>query len=1002
MLSEEKLQNKLFKIVVLKVITINNLIKKLLFLFTLFFVGFAAAQHPIYTQFSEKDDLPDIEFYNIAEDSKGFIWLAADKGFYRYDGNQFKIYTNKEKRGLSVFEPKEDSKGRIWCCNISGQFFYAENDELITFIDLGQETNWQLGNFLVTDKHLLVFSSTIIYKISLETKEIQKRMVVPNNLVGQPCQYGNEIYIATGKSILTLDLELNINKKLTSEAIYDDLTNRSLGKAVIAVYKGSTYLQFTDRNDFTTNLYQFDLNTGQYERIELEAKLKKSVISTLTFYNDEMLLSTSSGLWVYALEAKKIVYKNRYFKDEYISKVLVDKSENYWITTLRNGVFVIPNINNNTYDFPDDIQDFKCIEKINDSVFFFGTANGEAGFYNIKTNNVELIDLNNKTSITAVSYDAIQKILYISQQSQATIYDLKTKKSIISPLFRNVRSLSYMDENSLFYTNYQGASILKNRKTISRLRSLRAYIGFHDTINKNSYVSYVDGLVKYDSLFNEKNIRYQAKGIHAIDMSKTDDGTIWVSTFKDGLYGIKNDSVVINYTTENGLVSDYIQKIKAYEDELWIVTNKGIQLLNTQTSTFKTLTKSDGVSTYLISGIVPFKDNVVFATNKGVFSLDRKTAFNRRAKPKIYFTGIQINEKDTLLQEKYSLPHSQNAIKLGFNSNGFRSKEHIRYYSRLVGFNDDWIPVDEGIDFVKYNSLPVGNYTFQVKAASSSLAGESEVKSINISIKSPFWKRTWFIVSALFASLLIVILYYRNILKKRDKQKNKELEKLEQERELVFLKLENLRSQMNPHFIFNALNSIQEYIILNKKNLASDYLGKFADLIRTYLNHSNKGVISLQDEIDCLEMYLELEELRFEDKLIYSIHIDKKVDTEAISIPTMLIQPYVENALKHGLLHKKDNRKLNITLKASDTNDTITCIVEDNGVGREKALAIKQKKDKMHESFGTQATQDRLDLLNYGKDKRIGISIEDLYDQATKQPNGTKVIIKIPITKIKS
>lgn len=282
------------------------------------------------------------------------------------------------------------------------------------------------------------------------------------------------------------------------------------------------------------------------------------------------------------------------------------------------------------------------------------------------------------------------------------------------------------------------------------------------------------------------------------------------------------------------------------------------------------------------------------------------------------------------------------------------------------------------------------------------LAGESEVKSIQIAIKSPFWKRSWFVLLVIFTMVSVVVLYYRNLLKKRDQQKNKELEKIAQERELVFLKLENLRSQMNPHFIFNALNSIQEYIILNKKNLASDYLGKFADLIRTYLNHSNKGVISLQEEIDCMKMYLELEELRFEDKLNYTFHIDKTFDPEAILIPTMLIQPYVENALKHGLLHKKDNRELRITLEAAPKNDTIVCCIEDNGVGRVKALEIKEKRDKIHKSFGTQATQDRLDLLNHGKEHQIGVAIEDLYDKNTQAAAGTKVTITIPITKIRT
>ncbi len=936
------------------------------------------------------------------EDSKGFIWLAADKGFYRYDGNQFKLFTNKEKRGLSVFEPNEDHLGRVWCCNITGQFFYVKNDKLVTFVDLGKKINWQLGSFIVTKEHLLVFTPQYAYKISLATKKIEKSAHLSNQSLGNPYRIKDKIYITVHNTITVLDLNLNILNQITSEKIEDDLLNSMIGRTTISGYKGRTYLQFTD-NKAQSNLYIFDVNSGQYDKVVLEEELQKSHIVSISFYKNIMFFCTYSGLWLYTVQADGTInYKNRYFENQYATKIHIDKSKNYWVTTLRNGVFVIPNINNFTYKFPNGIEDFKCIEKINDDVFFYGTSDGKAGFYNMKTNVTEEILLKDNTAITSASFDKKQQLLYISQQNTATIYNIQTKTSTTSEAFINSRTISYIDTNTYFYTNYRGAVKIKDDKEVLRIGKLRAYLGFHDSISKNSYVSYVDNLMKYDADFNEKKIRYKGKGINATGITRTDNGIIWISTFKDGIYGIKNDSVITSYTTENGLISNFTQKIKGHKNELWIVTNKGIQLLNIKTEKFKTLTKSDGINTYLISGIIPFKNNVVFATNKGIFSIDRKTAFSRRAKPEIYFTGIQINEKDTIIQETYALPHFQNAVKLSFNSNGFRSKEHIRYKSRLLGFNENWIPVDEGIDFVKYNSLPVGNYTFQVKATSSSLAGESEITAIDIAIKSPFWKRTWFVLSMVLLIVILIILYYKNVLKKRDKQKNKELEKLAQERELVFLKLENLRSQMNPHFIFNALNSIQEYIILNKKNLASDYLGKFADLIRTYLHHSNKGVISLQDEIDCLEMYLELEELRFEDKLIYSIQIDKEVDSEAISIPTMLIQPYVENALKHGLLHKKDNRKLHIRLTASPQNDTVICTIEDNGVGREKALAIKQKKDKIHKSFGTQATQDRLDLLNHGKEKQIGVSIEDLHNQTTQEPNGTKVIITIPITKIKN
>ncbi len=199
---------------------------------------------------------------------------------------------------------------------------------------------------------------------------------------------------------------------------------------------------------------------------------------------------------------------------------------------------------------------------------------------------------------------------------------------------------------------------------------------------------------------------------------------------------------------------------------------------------------------------------------------------------------------------------------------------------------------------------------------------------------------------------------------------------------------------MNPHFIFNALNSIQDYIVLNQKNLASDYLGKFADLIRNYLHFSDTGEISIKEEVHNLNLYLELEKLRFEDVLTYSFTVDEKLNSDTIKIPTMLIQPYVENALKHGLLHKRKDRILSISItKKSDK--VIECIVEDNGVGREKSKEIKSKNQQQHQSFASTATSQRLELLNFGKNKKIGVNIIDLIEE--KKALGTKVVLTIPV-----
>lgn len=204
----------------------------------------------------------------------------------------------------------------------------------------------------------------------------------------------------------------------------------------------------------------------------------------------------------------------------------------------------------------------------------------------------------------------------------------------------------------------------------------------------------------------------------------------------------------------------------------------------------------------------------------------------------------------------------------------------------------------------------------------------------------------------------------------------------------------NLRSQMNPHFIFNTLNSIQYYVFKNDRIASNNYMTKFAQLIRKTLENSEHPAIPINEELDALELYLELESLRFKEKFDWKINIDEEIDTYMYKIPTMLIQPYVENAIGHGLMNKDGKGYIHIGLKL-DT-DAILCSIEDNGIGRKKAMEIKKNKNDNHRSLGTSITESRLRLVNslYGKNMRIEYT--DMNDDAG-QACGTRVEICIPI-----
>jgi len=262
----------------------------------------------------------------------------------------------------------------------------------------------------------------------------------------------------------------------------------------------------------------------------------------------------------------------------------------------------------------------------------------------------------------------------------------------------------------------------------------------------------------------------------------------------------------------------------------------------------------------------------------------------------------------------------------------------------------------------------------------------------------------FYFIGALMLLTLVLVVAFINSKRLKQKQQTamvtQELKasqkQLALEKQYRDSELKALKAQMNPHFIFNVLNSIQEFIVLNEKEKASEYLATFAELIRNYLNFSNEEFITLHEEIDTITNYLELEHLRFGDDLKYTIHIENNLDVNTISLPAMLIQPYVENALKHGLFNKTGDKHISISFGQTNDN-TLFCVIEDNGIGRVAAAEHKASKSNEHKSFASMATKERLQLLNQRYRSNIGVTIIDI--EAENQ-TGTRVELTIPIKKM--
>ena len=296
---------------------------------------------------------------------------------------------------------------------------------------------------------------------------------------------------------------------------------------------------------------------------------------------------------------------------------------------------------------------------------------------------------------------------------------------------------------------------------------------------------------------------------------------------------------------------------------------------------------------------------------------------------------------------------------------------------------------------------------YQAKYETDKLKTEKDLaeQQANISKLETQKNRSLFIGSVFVAALILLssLLYFRSAkTKKASELMTLELEeakkRLEIEKQYRASEIKALKSQMNPHFIFNALNSIQDFIIQNEKTLARRYLVKFSELIRIYLEHSQAESISISEEITALNLFLELEEQRFEHSFIYTINVDDDLEQSHLQIPTFLVQPYIENAINHGLLHKENERELTVHFENHTKPNYIICTITDNGVGREASQKINTQNIFKHKSFSSNANEKRKELLN--KSRKLPISIEIVDNFEDTKAIGTTVIIQIPVTNI--
>lgn len=484
------------------------------------------------------------------------------------------------------------------------------------------------------------------------------------------------------------------------------------------------------------------------------------------------------------------------------------------------------------------------------------------------------------------------------------------------------------------------------------------------------------------------------------DIIRDHNGDLWLAFLGDGVCRYNDvDGSVKFYTTQNGLSNNTTYNL--LEDQsgnIWVSTNNGISLINTRSDQIRTFGLSDGLKIHEFNSGAKFRssDGEFFFGGMGGFVKfypDSLTTENiTGSKQKIILTNLEVSGIKRLLQKPLNetdtivLHPGENNFHLTFSTTDFINAEKSRFRYKLSGVNYDWIFTGASNRNINYSNLMPGLHPLLLE---SNDANGNWIISKQLIIKVlPYYFQTkaFKITAPILAVLLITFLVFIYIKHIRNKEKQKQ----------DALRLQTLQGQMNPHFIFNSLNSINYFISKNDRLSANRYIADFSKLIRSILYNMNNSYITLENEIDSLTAYLKIEYLRFSDRFEYEIITDPGIEPFKYNVSPGLIQPFVENAIWHGV-RVLEGRKGKITVRfESRPNEGIVCIIEDDGIGRKRSEEMKSAYSEK-KSHGISIAVERLKIINNLMHSDFNLKISDRFPEL--EETGTKVEIDLPVKK---
>ncbi len=953
------------------------------FLLSTFFLcaNFANTQllepQPKFHHYTVEDGLPSSENYFVHQDRKGFIWICADRGVVRFDGYKFKLFTKAQ--GLTdnvVFKIYEDFKGRIWFLTYNSKLCYFEDNKIVKYRYNHLIEKNGLG-FIAVNKNLYVDSKETIYFSELFNglTVIDKK----GRLLHEYAKNGMTITKRKNQIFWTFKQSIDGIKKRDSITVFNNI-----GHQLVQISSTFSNSRISVTSAKSGDFILLDGKLFNLRSNQLVAKIEDGI--SINIIDKSLWIGRLKGGVYHFPNINELSVHSNYLKKYSVTSVAKDREGGYWFSTLEKGLFYSPSMAIKNYSLDEGLIDdeVSCIGGIQNNVYI--------GYLTGKWQNIYFPTFSNyvRTTNFRTVLGSSKNEIYVSTKNTRKLISGKLSKKIFgawSADFFYQAPYMYFGNEGIYRVdfNWNITELYHHNQDITKDKKNQIQAIMVDPSQK-VWVGTLKGLFFLEgNKLSRKGLNDLLFRVRISDLTYHPHFKKVVATRGEGIFFFNDRKILKTFTTREGLLSNIINVLYIDDENgIWIGTSKGLNYIYLDAKSkivIESFTTFHGLCSNEVTSVYRYKQLIYVATKNGLSIIDL-SKFERNYR----FNKLEVSNFETkdggLDPLKFNvLSPSQSIIKISFRNDNYRTLQSGLYKYRF-NKNSKWITTSIP-DIALINPIP-GKYNLEVKYQNEDGIWSKPQHILYFAIEDYFYNKPLFLFLIVVMFGIIVYLIFRFRIKqiKRKHQLNSKINQLEQRA---------LQAQMNPHFIFNALNSIQSFLVFEENIKAEKYLLTFSQLIRQTLTNSREPNISIQNEIEILEKYLDLERMRFREKFNYAIHLELNNNELNKKIPNMLIQPFVENSVIHGFSTLESGGKIDILLESVDENQ-IRCTIKDNGIGRKRSM---QQSNKNHVSFATTITEER--LMAFEKKHRIHFSIETIDIENEDGTTGTKVIINLPL-----